>query len=88
MLQKRYFDYGFGITNYFKYFVYMFTAYEIIGKQSITSSIMILVAWGVFCYFFGRYLYNYGWHAAEQEILNRINPFVQGVRKNLKIRDT
>jgi hypothetical protein len=83
MLYKRYFDYGFGMTNYFKYFVYLFAASELFISQNIKFSIIILLAWGISSFFIGWALYRYGWYAAEIEVSNRANPFVKDVRRKI-----
>lgn len=81
-LHKRYFDYGFGILNYVKYFVAFFA----LASRDTFSTLIVGLLYGVACYLTGWYLINKGFWEAENEISNRFNPFQVEIRKKLKHR--
>lgn len=81
LLWKHYFDTGMGHTNYFRYFLYLFAAGEIIISQNYFITALILVAWGIFAFIYGWAFYHYNWKSAEIEVINRVDPFVKEVRE-------
>lgn len=80
LLHKAYFDKGMSFTSYIKYMIAYFGA----ASQDVETTLLIGVAYAVFCYFFGFFFYKWGFIAAEYEIGNAYNLFVREVRKKLK----
>ena len=80
--QKGYFDAGRGMTDFFKYFV---GAYAL-SSLNIETTIGIVIGYGIFCYFFGIFLYKYGWIDAQTEVANRQNQFVKQWRNKEKFK--
>ena len=86
LLAKRYFDAGWAITNQFKYIIILFGLYEGIQSQSIKWTIIIGIAYAIFCYVFGRLWYHFKLIETENEISNLFNPFTRDMRKKLKVK--
>lgn len=80
LLFKSYFDKGYGVTNYLKYFIAFFALASLNVKQVIWISFF----YGILCWFVGYWWYKYDWIIAEIEIGNKYNLFVQDIRKRLK----
>ena len=76
LLQKRYFDLGYGITSYFKLLIALFG----ISSLNVRATMIIAVAYGIFCYTFGWAFVKYGWYSVDIEISNKFNFFVQEMR--------
>jgi len=83
LLQKRYFDIGYGTTSYLKIVVGVFGVGKIITGDLIFTGIMI-VGYALFCYLFGLLFVKFGWYTADIEITNRFNLFVKEMRKTYK----
>lgn len=83
LLQKFYFDKGWSILTYVKYFVVAFGAISFFEKQDKNLLLMLGLGYGIVCYFVGfvwaKYLIM-----AENEIQNQFNLFQKEVRKKLK----
>lgn len=75
-LNKAYFDKGYGFTNY----IFKLIAVFGLTSQELMTTIWILGFYSLFCYFFGRWLYNSKLVLAETEVSNRFNLFVQEMR--------
>lgn len=85
LLQKRYFDIGYGWTSYLKIVVAVFG----IGAAATgnkTSAAIMLLFYGLFCYIFGWAYVKYGWYTIEIEITNKFNLFVREMRNKLKTK--
>ena len=85
VLFKAYFDKGWGLMNYPKYILFLVGAGDVI--QSGGDYTNVLIAGGIlflFLFLFGKWAYKYGWVAAELEVENKVNPFVNEMRKNYK----
>ena len=82
LLQKRYFDIGYGQTSYIKLVIALF------GLSSLNVKITMIVAgfYAVFCYCFGWAFVKYGWLEAEIEINNLNNKFVKQMRKKERFK--
>ena len=80
LLQKRYFDLGYGITSYFKLLIALFG----ISSLNVRATMIIAVAYGIFCYIFGWAWVKYGWYTADIEITNMFNLFVREMRSKIK----
>jgi len=77
---KNYFDYGYAFTSYIKYMIALFG----LTTLNVKTTLIAAVIYGVFCIFFGRWAYKSGLWAAEIEVHNSINPFVEDMRKDLE----
>ena len=83
-LQKAYFDKGYGVTSYFKYLVVLIGMERVISGD-LKSTIIIMTAYGIFCYLFGWAMYKYGYVEAEKEVENKFNLLAKQLRNKLKI---
>ena len=81
LLHKRYFDIGYGWTNFLKLIIALF------GITSLNLKITMILAgiYGVSCYIFGWAFVKYGWYTAEIEVGNMFNLFVKEMRNKRKI---
>lgn len=84
LLLKRYFDTGYGITNYFKYPLIFFGAYSFQTNIDLMITLLISIIWGVFCFIFGWAFIKYDWYKIDLEITNKLNIFVEEMRKFTK----
>lgn len=80
VLFKAYFDKGWAITGYLKYGIALFG----ISSLNVKYTLILGLFYGVACYFIGRIWLTQGFESIEQEIYNRINPFVSDVRNHIK----
>ena len=78
-LHKRYFDTGFAVTNYLKYPLVLLG----VAIPKVNAIVVVAILYAVFCYFLGWWWINKGMFAAETEISNQYNLFVQEVRNKL-----
>ena len=78
-LHKAYFDQGYGFTTYGKYMIAFFG----LASRDVNSTLLIGVAYGIFCYLFGMFLYKVGYVEAAAEVGNQYNKFQKEVRKKL-----
>lgn len=85
LLWKKYFDTGFGLTNNLKYIIALFALYDFMNTKNIKLTVIIGTIWIIASFFIGWWYYRKDWNAAQMEIENRVNPFVDEVRKKLKI---
>ena len=83
LLQKRYFDTGYGITSYIKVVVAIFGIGAIATGDKLFPIILILL-YGAFCYILGWAYFKYGWYTIDLEITNKFNLFVKEMRKKIK----
>ena len=76
-VQKHYFDKGYSSSHY------VFKAVSVFGiaAQEVALTIWFGFLFGIFCYLFGRWSYRFGFSEAEQEVINKIDPFVKEMRK-------
>lgn len=84
VLLKKYFDTGYGMTNYLKYFILAFGLYEISIMQAWKSALIVGVIYGVCCFIFGWLWFKYGWVTAEIEVNNQFDLFVREMRNFAK----
>ena len=82
LLWKAYFEKGWQITNYFKYVLVVFGW----ATNDVKTTILIGIVWVLCCFIVGKFWYKYKLINTEQEIQNRINPFVHEMRSNLKTK--
>lgn len=85
-LHKKYFETGWGILNYIKYFIAVFGAYSFLEDINLIFTTILLILFFIFCYVFGWFWLNKGWYEAEIEVSNKYNLFVQEMRKVYKLR--
>jgi len=83
LLQKRYFDLGYGITNYIKVVVAVIGIGEM-ATGSKPLALIMLFLYGIFCYLVGLGYVKYGWYTLDIEITNKFNLFVKEMRKKIK----
>jgi len=82
LLQKAYFDKGFGLTNYFKYVLILFGW----ATDDVKNTIIVGILWIVSCWIIGRLWFRFKLVDIENEINNIFNPFQREVRQHLKRR--
>ena len=82
-LHKRYFEYGYGITNYIKYSIALFG----LSSLNVKATLIIAIVYAVACYFLGWFLYKINFPTAEKEVENKYNLFVKEMRSKLKKRN-
>lgn len=83
-LQKAYFDHGLSATNYVKYGVGVFGIGFVVDKN-FTLLLWTGILYAIFCYILGRWMVKSGFKAAESEVGNIVNPFVDEMRGKLKV---
>ena len=75
-LHKRYFDIGYGITNYLKFLIALFGAYSFVAKIDMRITLFLAIGYMIFCYALGWWWINRDFYVAEQEVSNQFNLFV------------
>lgn len=81
-LYKGYFEKGYMLTNYLKYFIILFGVFESVSRSSIIWTMFGAIIYGIFCFFLGWAWFKYNWIRAEAEVSNRFNYFVQEMRNS------
>lgn len=76
---KYYLDLGLGLTNYAKYILILFGW----ASGNVKGTIYLIMAYVIFCYILGWCFVRFGWMHAQNEVTNRLNPFVEEMRKDL-----
>lgn len=79
MFHKNYMDCGINMTKYFMYLLVLFGWVTNNKEATIYASI----AYIIFSYILGWAYFRFGWMKAQMEVSNRVNPFVEEVRKDL-----
>lgn len=82
-LIKRYFDIGYGISNYVKYIIALFG----LSTLNLKTTMILAAIYFVFCFVLGWFWVKSGMYTAEIEVANRNNLFVKEMRKKV-IRST
>lgn len=80
LMQKTYFDTGFNLINYAKYFIYIFGAASFLNKWSMKWTGLLFIGYGVLCYILGWLWYHSDFILAGAEIGNRYNPLAWELR--------
>lgn len=80
LLHKKYFDIGYGFTNYVKYIIALFG----LSSLNVRLTLMFAGVYAVGCYIFGWLFVKHGWYSAQIEVGNRFNLFVEEMRKIFK----
>ena len=86
MLYKAYFEKGYALTNYVKYFILLFGVLEAVKIQSVYKTLLFAFLYGIACFFIGWVWYNYGLITSELEVNNQFNLFVQEVRNSERFK--
>ena len=79
MLWKAYFEKGYSFASYPKWVLAIFGIGEVVNKNYMIV-IMGALVFFLSCFFVGKWCYKYGFAAAEVEVKNKIDPFVNEVR--------
>ncbi len=79
-LHKRYFDIGYGLTQYFKYLIILFG----ISSLDVKKTLVIGLIYGICCYILGFIWLNTDFYKAEIEVSNQNNLFVKETREMIK----
>lgn len=82
---KSYFDKGFGELSFVKYFLYAIGLERVISGD-LSTTILLGVAYGLFCYFFGWFLFKVGFVEEMREIQNIHNLFVKEIRESERFK--
>lgn len=80
LLQKAYFDKGFGLLNYVKYIVGIIALGDIITNKSLKLFLIMGFFYAILCYVLGRLWFKFRWIEAENEVMNRYNLFQKEMR--------
>lgn len=80
LLWKRYFDTGYGLTNYVKYLIALFG----ISSLQVGATIGLAFFYALLCVVVGRLWHTRGIINVEVEIANRFNDFVTEMRELAK----
>ena len=79
-LHKTYFEKGYNLTNYIKYFIALFG----LSSLNVRLTLIFGFVYGIACYFIGYFWVKYGFLEAEIEVGNYFNRFVKEMRKKIK----
>ena len=82
-LHKSYFEKGFGILNYIKYFILVFGAQSFATGISMWITGILFFIFFVVCYIVGWIWFNFGWFEQEIEVSNQFNCFVKEMREKV-----
>lgn len=82
LLWKKYFDTGYGLSNY----VFKLIAVFGLASQRVGDTFIILGAYSFACFIVGRWWLYSDMLSTETEIQNMFNPFVTEMRKKFKIK--
>lgn len=77
LLWKRYFDTGYGLTNYIKYAIALFG----ISSLDVRATLMIGLLYGIACVAIGWWWYRFQFVEIDNEISNRFNFFMREMRE-------
>ena len=80
LTHKRYFDEGYGVLSYLKLVTIAFG----ITTLNLKATMTFVFLYALFCYIFGWAYIKYGWFTANKEIENRLDLFVQEMRRSVK----
>ena len=80
LLLKRYFEMGYGLTNYVKYLLALFG----VASQDVKNTMLLAGVYAVMCLVIGYYWYKWGLFELDTEISNRFNGFVREMRAKIK----
>ncbi len=75
MVHKTYFDTGWGILSYFKYFFLSGAGISVIQSNK-TGAFLSIAGMGLVAYTLGWVWYNFYFAEIQNDINNQVNPFV------------
>ena len=78
------FNKGYGVTAPVKYLVALFGVSNAIATQNIILTMIVVIAYILFCFIFGYWLFKIGFVLAEAEVANKFNLFVKEMRQTYK----
>ncbi len=81
-LYKYYFDKGLVFTAIIKYMAALFGLADVVINRRMEIVLILGISYVVLCFLVGLWLYKSGYVAAEYEVTNRVNPFVDEVRNS------
>lgn len=84
-LHKSYFDKGYGEIGMLKYFLFLI-GFDRVLHGDLKLTLLIGIAYGIFCYLLGILLFKIGWVEAMHEVQNQYNLFQKQIRKKLKTK--
>ncbi len=88
VLWKNYFETGYAITNYAKYFIILFGAYDIfINKNNVNLTLFLGILYAIFCFIIGYFWFKGHFQEASAEVGNRYNPLLVELRKRFKLKN-
>lgn len=77
LLGKRYFETGYGLTNYVKYVIALFG----LSSLDIGKTMALGLVYAVACFVIGYYWYKKHFIEADNEVSNRFNLFMREMRE-------
>ena len=85
---KAYLDQGWGLLNYFKYFLYAWAGSNIINTGDYNDAFIMGALFFTCCYICGWIWYNTDMVRASAEIGNRWNLLTEELRKKFKLKSS
>ena len=82
LMQKNYFDTGWAFWGMIRYVIVLLGLAEGFATSSFKYTLMIGLAYGIFCYVFGWAFYKWEWINAQHEVSNRYNNIMKELRRN------
>ena len=79
-LYKRYFDTGYGITNYIKYFIALFG----LSSLHVGTTLILALIYAALCFFIGWAWFKYRFAEIDTEVGNQVNRFMREMREKIK----
>ncbi len=88
-LWKAYFDKGYSLMSLPKYVIVLLGFGDLIATQGSRLWLIVLggVGFALFCFFLGKFWWDYKIVDAEFEVANVVNPFVKEMRKHIRKRN-
>ena len=80
LLLKAFFERGYGITGFIKYFIALFG----ISSLNVSLTMTLGFVYAISCFIIGYIWYSRDFTEIENEIANRFNRFVVEMRKKMK----
>lgn len=84
MLQKAYFDQGYGITSYVKAMLLVMGITAAFNSVAWEILLIVGLCYGAGCWIIGRLWFHFKLIDMEHEVGNIVNPFVREMREKFK----